>query len=96
MVLHARGGFGREQVAARGLEEVEHGLVFERGRIGHVDHHLRARERFDQAFAGERVDARLGRGRHGLVAALLKKLDELAADEAGAADDNDFHEGSFA
>jgi hypothetical protein len=40
MVPDARGGL--RQVAAGGLEEFQHRLVFERGRIGEVDHDLRA------------------------------------------------------
>ena len=42
MVPHAGRGLRREKVAAGGLEELQHRPVFERGRVGEVDDHLRA------------------------------------------------------
>ena len=42
MVPNAGDGLRGKKVAARGLEELQHRLVFERRRIGEVDHHLRA------------------------------------------------------
>ena len=48
-----------------------------------------------QSLAGERVDARVGRRRKRVVARLAQLLDELRADEAGPADDNDLHLVSF-
>jgi hypothetical protein len=39
---HARLGFGRQQVAAGGLEEFQHRLRLPGWRVGKVDHDLRA------------------------------------------------------
>src|SRR6185437_7657231 len=91
MVADARGGLRRKKVAAGGFEEFQHRLVLERGRIGEVDHHLRAGERLFQPLAGDRVDAAFGRGGDDVVAALAQNGDRLRADQAGAADDDDFH-----
>lgn len=91
MVLHARFGFGFEQVAAGGGEEGQHVVVREGGRVGHVDHHVGAGQHGGQAFAGNGVDAGVGRGGNGVVAALLQDLDGFAADQAGAANNDDFH-----
>jgi hypothetical protein len=43
------------------------------------------------AFAGDGVDAAIGRGSKDLVAALAQNGDGLRADQAGAADDDDLH-----
>jgi transposase len=69
MVPDARCGLRREKVAAGGLEKF-HRLVFKRGRIGEVDHHLRAGHGLFEALAGDGVDAAIGRGGEDLVAAL--------------------------
>ncbi len=81
----------RKKVAAGGLEEFQHRLVFEGGRIGEVDHHLRAGHRLFDALAGDCVDAAFGRGGGDLVAALAQNDDSLRADQTGAADDEDLH-----
>ena len=60
MVPDAGSGLGRVKVAARGLEELQHRLVFEGGRIGEIDHHLRARHGLFEALAGDGVDAGIG------------------------------------
>jgi hypothetical protein len=52
------------------FEEFQHRLVFKRGRIGEVDHHLRAGHGLFDALAGDRVDAAIGRGGDDLVGAL--------------------------
>src|SRR5215472_8585328 len=91
MVPDARGGLRREKVAAGGLEELQHRLVFERGRVREVDHDLRARDGFFDALAGDRVDAAIGRGGDDLVTSLAQNGDGLGTDEAGAADDDDLH-----
>src|SRR5262249_29255688 len=87
----AGGRLRREKVAAGSLEEVQHRLVFERGRIGEVDYHLRARHGLSEALAGDCVDAGIGRSGDNLVAALAQDGDGLRANAAGAADDDDFH-----
>src|SRR5215475_5369271 len=92
MVTDAGGGLRREKVAARGLEEFQHRLVFKRGRIGEVDHYLRAGHGLFEALAGDGVDAGIGRGGEDLVAALAQNGDGLRADQAGAADDDDLHD----
>ena len=81
----------REKVAAGRLEELQHRLVFERRRIGEVDHHLRAGQGLFEPLAGDGVDAAFGRGGNDLVAALAQNGDGLRADQAGAADDDDLH-----
>src|SRR5262249_18465726 len=91
MVPDARYGLRREKVAAGGLEEFQHRLVFERGRIGEVDHHLRAGQGLDEPLAGHRVDARVWRSRNALVTLLLQLRDALGADQAGSADNDDLH-----
>ena len=92
MVPDAGRGLRREKVAAGGLEEFQHRLVFERGRIREVDHHLRARHGLLDALAGNGVDAAVGRGGDDLVAALAQNGDGLRTDQAGSADDDNLHE----
>src|SRR5262249_39908589 len=92
MVPDARGGLRREKVAAGGLEELQHRLVFERGRVREVDHDLRARDGFFDALAGDRVDAAIGRGGDDLVATPAHNGDGLPTDQTGAADDDDLHD----
>jgi len=91
MVADSRGGLRCEEVAAGGLEELQHRLVFERGRVGEVDHRLRAGHGLLEALAGDGVDAAVGRGGDGLVAALAQDGDGLRADQAGATDHEDLH-----
>ena len=82
VVLDARRLLGREQVAGRGLEELEHRRVLERGRVGDVDDDVGALEHLGQAFAGERVDAGVGRRRDRLVPVLGELGHDLRADRA--------------
>src|SRR5215475_13441429 len=91
MVPDAGCGLRCEKVAAGGLEEVQHRLVFKRGRIGEVDHHLRTSHGLVEAFASDGVDAGIGRGGDDLVAPPTQNGDGLRADQAGAADDDDLH-----
>ena len=91
MVPNAGCGLRREKVATGGLEEFQHRLVFKRGRVGEVDHYLRAGHGLFEALAGDGVDAGIGRGGDGFVAALAQNGDGLRADQAGAADDDDLH-----
>src|SRR5215831_8598863 len=91
MVPDARCGLRGEQVAAGGLEEFQHRLVFKRGRIGEVDHQLRAGHGLLEPLAGDAVDTAFGRGGDDFVAALAQNGDGLRADQAGAADDDDLH-----
>ncbi|MNW04602.1 hypothetical protein D3C71_2007110 [compost metagenome] len=93
MVAHAGPGLGSQQIAARGLEELQHGLVFEGRRVRDIDHDADAGQRFVQPFAGDRVHAGRGRRGDGLMAALVEQFDEFGADQARAADDQDFHDG---
>jgi hypothetical protein len=82
----------REQVACRGLEELEHSVILERRRVRDVDHHRGTFHHLGQTLSGERVDARVRRRRHGLVSVLGERADELRADQPCAADDNSLHE----
>src|SRR5689334_17764479 len=81
----------RMKVAAGGLEELQHRLVLERGRVGEVDDHLDAGHRLLEPLPGDAVDAALGRGGDDLVAALSQYRGGLRADQAGAAVDEDLH-----
>jgi len=74
VVPHPGARFGGQQVAPRRLEEFQHGVVFKRGRIGHVDHGVHAHQRAIQAHARDGVHAGGGRGGDGLVAAFDKPL----------------------
>ena len=91
VVADAGGRLRGQQVAGRRREEVERRRVLEVGRVRHVDDDRRAVERRGEAFAGDRVDAKSGRGRDRLVALLGELGDDLRADEPGAADDDDLH-----
>jgi hypothetical protein len=84
-------GLRREKVAPGSLEEFQHRPVFKRGRIGEVDHHLRAGHGLFEPLAGDAVDAAFGRAGDDLVAALAQNGDGLRADQAGAADDYYLH-----
>jgi hypothetical protein len=90
-VLHAGARAGLEQVAGGRAEEVHHGLVLERRRIGHIHHHLRARQRRVQPFARDGVDATRRRGWGDGMTRLRQQGGELFSDEAGASDDHDVH-----
>src|SRR5436305_14780906 len=93
MVPDAGSGLRRAKIAAGSLEEFQHRLVLERGRIGEVDHHLRAGHGLFEALAGDAVDTVFGRGGDDLVAAPAQNGDGLRADQAGATDDDDLHGG---
>jgi hypothetical protein len=82
MVADARCGLRRHKVAAGGLEEFQHRLVFKRGRIGEVDHRLRAGQGVFEPLAGDGVDAAIGRGGDDLVAAPAQNGNGLRADQA--------------
>src|SRR3954466_12405031 len=68
VVLHAGSGLGREKIAPGSLEKFQHGLVFERRRIGEVNHHLRAGQGVLESLACKGVDPALRRGGEDLVA----------------------------
>jgi hypothetical protein len=91
VVADARGHFCREDVASRGLEELQHRFFGPIRCVRHVDDNPGILERFGQSLAGQRVDARVGRRRHRVVAGLAQLLDELGSDEAGSADHDDLH-----
>src|SRR6516164_7173782 len=80
-----------EKVAAGGLEEIQHCLVFERGRIGEIDHDLRARHGLLEPLARDGIDPAPWRSSYDFVAALAKNGDGLGANQTGATDDYDFH-----
>src|SRR5689334_17056413 len=84
-------GLRREKVTAGGLEAFQYRLVFKRGRIGEVDHHLRVDHDLLESLARDGVDPALGRGGHDLMAALAENGDGLRADQAGTADDDNPH-----
>src|SRR6185295_3075696 len=73
------------------LEEFQHRFVLPRRRIRQVDDNLSADKRFRQSLTSDGVDAGIGRGGEGLVAALAQNGNGLRADQAGAANDDDLH-----
>jgi hypothetical protein len=91
VVADTEGRFCGEDVAGRGLEELQHRCVAPSRCVRHVDDNPGGLERFGQSLAGQRVDARVGRRRERLVAGLAQLLDELGSDEAGSADHDDLH-----
>ena len=70
MMPDARDSLGRQKIAPGGLEEFEHRLVLERGRIGEVDNRFSSDHGHREALAGDAVDAVPGRSGEDLVAAL--------------------------
>ena len=93
MVFHSGGEFGVQEVPGRGLEEIEHRVVVRNRRVRDVDDDLRAIKRVGQTLSGQRIDAGVRRRSHGVVTSVAELLDELRADEARSADDNDLHVG---
>jgi hypothetical protein len=91
MVPHAGGCLRGKEIAAGRLEELEGRLVLERRRVRQVDDDPSALKRLGQSFAGDGVDAGVGRGGHDLVALLAKPVHELRPDESGASDDDNLH-----
>src|ERR1700704_532468 len=90
-MTHTLRCFGGKEIGGRRLEELEHCRVFERGRVRHVDDDVGTVEGGGHALAGERVDARVRRCRHGLMALFSKVCDDLRPDAPGSADDDDLH-----
>jgi hypothetical protein len=88
---HSSGAFRGEEIAARRLEEIQNGLVFERGRVRNIHDDLGAGESFGQSLTGDGVDAGCGRGRDCLMAVLAKSFDQLSSDEAATPDYHDLH-----
>ena len=91
MMLQPSRGFRREKIAARRLKELHHGLVLERRGVRHVHDDLGVRERFRQPLASDGVDARVRGSGHDLMAALTQSVNDVRADKAAAANDDDFH-----
>ena len=89
---HAGGCRVLEKVARGRGEELHDRRVLERRGVRDVDDDRRALEGFSQALAGEGVDARVRRCRHGLMAVFPQSGHELRSDEPGAADDDEFHD----
>jgi hypothetical protein len=83
--------FRRGEIAHGAGEEVDGGLLLEGRGVRHVHDHVRALEDLREALPGEGVDARAGRGRHGLVAAVLEQVHHLRPDPARTSDDDDLH-----
>src|SRR5688572_12189378 len=82
-----------EQVPRGCLEEREGRRIVEAGRVRHVDDDRCTLERRAEALAGGRVDPEPRRCRDGLVPVLGETRHDLRADEPGAPDDDDLHEG---
>jgi len=91
VVADVGGHFCGEDVASRGLEELQHCCVAPNGCVRDVDNNPGGLERFGQPLAGHRVDTRVRRRRERLVAGLAQLPDELRSDEAAAADHDDLH-----
>src|ERR1700741_3371562 len=91
MVPDAGCGLRRKKVEPGSLKKLQHRLVFPGGRVGEVDHHLRAGQGLFEPLAGDGVDAGIRRSGDDLMAAPAQNGDGLRADQAGAADDDDLH-----
>jgi hypothetical protein len=92
VVLDPGGLLGSGEVARGFFEEIEHGGIFERGRVGNVDHHVGALQGSLQAFPGHRVDPRFRRGGQDIMPILAQPFAELGADQPGSADHDNFHD----
>src|SRR5690606_24037322 len=88
---HTCHALGLEQLGGGRGEEVEHGAVVERRRVGYVDNQFSARQSHGEALDGDRVYTCSQCGRHCLVSVLPKPGDKLRADESGTADYYDLH-----
>src|SRR5690348_7602783 len=88
---HARGHLRRKYVRGRRLEEVHHRRVLERWRVRDVDDDVGALHDLGQSLACDRVDAGVRRGRYYFVAFVTELVDDLRANQPGAADDYEFH-----
>ncbi|MNL44357.1 hypothetical protein D3C87_1669270 [compost metagenome] len=91
MVGDTGGPFGGQEVCPRGAEEVERSVLLKRGRVGDIDHGLRADQDLGQTFACNRVDACIGRCGDRPMTHGLEPRNDLGSNQASAADDNDFH-----
>src|SRR5205807_3120489 len=91
VMTYTRYRFGGKEIGRRRLEELQHSRVFERRGVRHVDDDVGTVEGGGHALAGERVDARVRRCRHGLMALFSKVCDDLRPDAPGSADDDAFH-----
>ena len=92
VVADAGVALGRQQVARRGGEELPHRVVVPDRRVGDVDDDVGAHHHVGEALAGDRVDARGGRGRHRVVPLRFQPADDVAADAPAATDDHDLHD----
>ncbi|MNT50563.1 hypothetical protein D3C72_1874890 [compost metagenome] len=90
-MLDPGGLFRSGEVTSGCLEEIQHGGVFERRRVRHVDDDIGTFERLLQAFAGDGIDAGIRRGRKDVMAPLTQVVAELGSDQAGSANDYDLH-----
>src|SRR5688572_11634695 len=88
---HAGGLSRAHEIAPRGLEERQDGFVREIRSVRDVDDDLGAGKSFGKPHARDGVNARAGRRRDDIMALLTQIRSDFAADEAGAADDNDLH-----
>jgi hypothetical protein len=92
MMPDTRRLLGSSDIAARGLEEIHRRLIVEGRRVRDVDDDFGAFERPVEAFAGKRVDTRIGCGREYVMALPREERDRFRSDQAGASDDDDLHE----
>ncbi|MDT4829574.1 hypothetical protein FQZ97_629970 [compost metagenome] len=83
--------FRSGEVTSGLLEEVQHGGIFERRRVGDIDDDIGPFKRPLQAFTGDRVDTGVRRGREDIMPLLAQVRAELGADQAGSANDYDLH-----
>ncbi|MNY32492.1 hypothetical protein D3C86_1667120 [compost metagenome] len=91
MVFDAVDFLRRQQVVPGRFKKVQRRMVFERRRVGYVDHHVGIVQRIEQSCTTDDVDAGTGGRRQGFVPQRLQVVAQLAADQASAADDDDFH-----
>ncbi len=72
MVFHACRSFVGEEITGRCLEEIQHRRFFPRGRVRYVNDRRCTVERFRESFAGESVNAGVGRCGDRFVPVLAK------------------------
>jgi hypothetical protein len=92
VVTDPGGALGGQQVARRRGEELPHRIVLPDRRVGDVDEDVGARHHVGKALAGDRVDARGGRGRHRIVTVRGQPADDVPAEASGPPDDHDLHD----
>src|SRR5690606_32235733 len=92
---HSRRRFGSKQIAPGSREEFHDGPILKRRRIRHVDYGVSAFDGSRETLAGDGIDAGIWRGCDDIVALRTQEFDDASSNEAGASDDDMFHDIAF-